>query len=127
MARRSFKKIDFTDAEIKVMKKNLSDRVDDLMRQVNRVSMLYGLIASGRELDGYAENGEIASICFEYCPPSTDVEESLYKKLVSKDVAKAFRFEERWEEQLKAWEKAEAEFQAKLEKEKAERLANEAV
>lgn len=127
MARRSFKKIDFTDAEIKVMKKNLSDRVDDLMRQVNRVSRLYDLIASGSELDGYAENGEIASICFEDCPPSTDVEESLYKKLVSKDVAKAFRFEERWEEQLKAWEKAEAEFQAKWEKEKAERLANEAV
>lgn len=121
MGKKSFKKIDFTDDEISFMKSSLMDMVDYHMSQVNRVSRLYDLIARGRELDGFTQNGEIASICFQE-PPSASWEENLYKKLVSKDVAKEFRFEERWEEQLKEIERMEAE----LEKAKAERLANEA-
>ena len=88
MAKKSFKKIDFTDDEVKWMKRSLMDEVDWLMMKVEKMIHYYNLIANKRDLDGRFENVEIANACLEGIGEDGEWYEpgkELFEKLVPKE------------------------------------------
>ena len=88
MAKKSFKKIDFTDDEVRWMKRSLMDEVDCLMMRVERMIHCYNLIANKLDLDGRFENVKIANTCLEGINEDGEWNESekeLFEKLVPKE------------------------------------------
>ena len=88
MAKKSFKKIDFTDDEIRWMKRSLMDEANWLMMKVEKMIHYYNLIANKRDLDGRFENVEIANACLEGIGEDGEWCESgkeLFEKLVPKE------------------------------------------
>lgn len=88
MARKSFKKIDFTDAEVRWMKGSLMDEANYLMMKAEKMIHYYNLIANKRDLDGRFENVEIANACLEGIREDGEWDESekeLFEKLVPKE------------------------------------------
>lgn len=90
MAKKSFKKIDFTDDEVEWMKRSLMDEVDWLMMKVEKMTHYYNLIANKRDLDGRFENVQIANACLEGISEDGEWNES-EKELFDKLVPKEFR------------------------------------
>lgn len=88
MAKKSFKKIDFTDDEVRWMKSSLMNEVDWLMMKVEKMIHCYNLVANKRDLDGRLENIEIANACLEGISEDGEWNESekeLFEKLVPKE------------------------------------------
>lgn len=88
MAKKSFKKIDFTDDEVRWIKGSLMNEVDWLMVKVEKMIHYYNLIAKKRDLDGRFENVEIANACLEGISEDGEWDESekeLFEKLVPKE------------------------------------------
>lgn len=92
MAKKSFKKIDFTDDEIRWMKGSLMDEANYLMREAEKMIHYYNLIANKRDLDGRLENVYIANTCLEGISEDGEWDES-EKELFEKLVPKEFRNE----------------------------------
>lgn len=88
MAKKSFKKIDFTDDEVGWMKRSLMDEVDWLMMKVEKMIHCYNLVANKQDLDGRLENIVIANACLEGISEDGEWNESekeLFEKLVPKE------------------------------------------
>ena len=88
MAKKSFKKIDFTDDEVRWMKGSLMNEVDYLMMKAEKMIHCYNLVANKRDLDGRLENIEIANACLEGISEDGEWDESekeLFEKLVPKE------------------------------------------
>lgn len=88
MARKSFKKIDFTDDEVRWMNGSLMNEANYLMMQAEKMIHYYNLIANKRDLDGRFENVEIANACLEGISEDGEWNESekeLFEKLVPKE------------------------------------------
>lgn len=88
MAKKSFKKIDFTDDEVRWMKSSLMNEVDWLMMKVEKMIHCYNLVANKRDLDGRLENIVIANACLEGISEDGEWHESekeLFEKLVPKE------------------------------------------
>lgn len=88
MAKKSFKKIDFTDDEVRWMKGSLMDEANYHMREAEDMIHYYNLIANKRDLDGRFENVEIANACLEGIREDGEWDESekeLFEKLVPKE------------------------------------------
>ena len=88
MAKKSFKKIDFTDDEVRWMKSSLMDEANYLMREAEDMIHYYNLIANKRDLDGRFENVRIANACLEGIGEDGEWSESgkeLFEKLVPKE------------------------------------------
>lgn len=88
MAKKSFKKIDFTDDEVRWIKGSLMNEVDWLMMKVEKMIHYYNLIANKRDLDGRFENVEIANACLEGISEDgewCESEKELFEKLVPKE------------------------------------------
>lgn len=88
MAKKSFKKIDFTDDEVRWMKSSLMNEVDWLMMKVEKMIHCYNLVANKRDLDGRLENIVIANACLEGISEDGEWYESekeLFEKLVPKE------------------------------------------
>ena len=88
MAKKSFKKIDFTDDEIRWMKGSLMDEANYLMMEAEEMIHYYNLIANKRDLDGRFENVKIANACLEGISEDGEWDESekeLFEKLVPKE------------------------------------------
>lgn len=91
MAKKSFKKIDFTDDEVRWMKGSLMNEANYLMMQAEKMIHYYNLIANKRDLDGRFENVEIANACLEGISEDGEWNESekeLFEKLVPKEFRK---------------------------------------
>ena len=52
MAKKSFKKIDFTDDEVGWMKRSLMDEADCLMMRAEKMIHCYNLVSNKQDLDG---------------------------------------------------------------------------
>lgn len=91
MSKKSFKKIDFTDDEIRWMKGSLMDEANYLMMEAEKMIHYYNLIANKRDLDGRFENVEIANTCLEGISEDGEWNES-EKELFDKLVPKEFRY-----------------------------------
>ena len=88
MAKKSFKKIDFTDDEVRWMKSSLMDEANYLMREVEKMIHCYNLVANKRDLDGRLENIVIANACLEGISEDgewDETEKELFEKLVQKE------------------------------------------
>ena len=88
MSKKNFKKIDFTDDEIRWMKGSLMDEVDWLMMKVEKMVRCYNLVANKQDLDGRLENIYIANACLEGISEDGEWNESekeLFEKLVPKE------------------------------------------
>ena len=90
MARKSFKKIDFTDDEVGWMKRSLMSEVDYLMMKVEKMIHCYNLVTNKQDLDGRLENIVIANACLEGISEDGEWNES-EKELFDKLVPKEFR------------------------------------
>ena len=88
MAKKSFKKIDFTDDEVGWMKRSLMSEVDYLMMKVEKMIHCYNLVSNKQDLDGRLENIVIANACLEGISEDGEWNESekeLFEKLVPKE------------------------------------------
>lgn len=88
MAKKSFKKIDFTDDEVRWMKNRLMDEANCFMREAEDMIHYYNLIANKRDLDGRFENVRIANACIEGISEDGEWSEAgkeLFEKLVPKE------------------------------------------
>lgn len=88
MAKKSFKKIDFTDDEVRWMKTRLMDEANYLMREAEDMIHCYNLVANKQDLDGRLENIVIANACLEGISEDGEWNESekeLFEKLVPKE------------------------------------------
>ena len=90
MAKKSFKKIDFTDDEIRWMKRSLMDEADYLMMKAEKMIHCYNLVSNKQDLDGRLENIYIANTCLEGIGEDGEWGES-EKELFEKSVPKEFR------------------------------------
>lgn len=89
MARKNFKKIDFTDDEISLMKSSLMNESNRLMREAENMIHYYNLIANKQDLDGKWENVEIANVCLEGLREDgkwAESEKELFEKLVPEEL-----------------------------------------
>ena len=88
MVKKSFKKIDFTDDEVRWMKRSLMDEADCLMMRAEDMIHCYNIIANKLDLDGRFENVRIANACLEGIIEDGEWNESekeLFEKLVPKE------------------------------------------
>ena len=90
MAKKSFKKIDFTDDEVGWMKRSLMSEVDYLMMKVEKMIHCYNLVSNKQDLDGRLENIVIANACLEGISEDGEWNKS-EKELFEKLVPKGFR------------------------------------
>ena len=89
MAKKSFKKIDFTDDEVEWMKRSLMDEANWLMMKAEKMVRCYNLVANKQDLDGRLENIYIANACLEGIREDGEWNESekeLFEKLVPKEL-----------------------------------------
>ena len=89
MSKKSFKKIDFTDDEIRWMKRSLMDEADYLMMRAEKMIHCYNLVANKQDLDGRLENTYIANTCLEGIREDgewAESEKELFEKLVPKEL-----------------------------------------
>ena len=88
MSKKSFKKIDFTDDEVRWMKRSLMDEADFLMMRAEKMIHCYNLVSNKQDLDGRLENIVIANACLEGIGEDGEWNESekeLFEKLVPKE------------------------------------------
>ena len=88
MAKKSFKKIDFTDDEVRWMKGSLMNEANYHMREAEDMIHCYNLVSNKQDLDGRLENIVIANACLEGIGEDGEWNESekeLFEKLVPKE------------------------------------------
>lgn len=88
MAKKSFKKIDFTDDEVGWMKRSLMNEANFLMMRAEEMIHCYNLVENKQDLDGRLENISIANACLEGISEDGEWNESekeLFEKLVPKE------------------------------------------
>ena len=88
MSKNSFKKIDFTDDEVRWIKSSLMDKADFLMMRAEKMIHCYNLVTNKQDLDGRLENIVIANACLEGIGEDGEWNESekeLFEKLVPKE------------------------------------------
>ena len=91
MARKNYKKIDFTDDEVGWMKRSLMNEADCLMMRAEKMIHCYNLVSNKQDLDGRLENIVIANACLEGIGEDGEWNESekeLFEKLVPKEFRK---------------------------------------
>ena len=91
MSKKSFKKIDFTDDEVRWMKGSLMDEANYLMMEAEKMIHCYNLVSNKQDLDGRLENIVIANACLEGIGEDGEWNESekeLFEKLVPKEFRK---------------------------------------
>ena len=91
MARKNYKKIDFTDDEVGWMKRSLMNEADCIMMRAEKMIYGYNLVSNKQDLDGRLENIVIANACLEGIGEDGEWNESekeLFEKLVPKEFRK---------------------------------------